>query len=540
MFQTSRAYVCRNKTLVAACAVLAAGGWQSARAAILCVSQTGASGCQTTISAAVASAAPGDTIQVGAGTYKETVTITQSQSLIGAGSSTTIIDATNLPNGIVVNNSAGAISGVVITGFTVQNANFQGIVVENASAVTIWNNQVLNNNKSLNITTNPPSCPGLPAALQAGEGFDCGEGVHLTGVDHSVVSNNVIQNNAGGILISDDMGATHDNVIIANVVSNNPYDCGITIASHSGKGVYHNTITGNTAMNNGNKLPGAGAGVGIFAPGPGSKAYGNVVVNNTLKGNGLPGVAIHNHAAFASAPPIDLDDNVIVGNIISSNGADTEDTATPGSAGINIASVGPINGIVVSQNVISQESDGLVFNGHGQVQASLNNFMAPSGVVNLGGGAINATQNWWGCATGANTGGCGLATGANVTTSAWLTAPFNSTQLPSPVVPPPPGGGASAITIVVTALNGLTAGTNSFVVTNSQITLSASQSTSSNAGALSFAWTPVQGYPIPGINGGNTSTPILQLLSPGTYQLLLTVTDATGAQATATVTIQYV
>jgi Right handed beta helix region len=86
-----------------------------------------------------------------------------------------------------------------------------------------------------------------------------------------VVSNNVIQNNAGGILISDDMGATHDNVIIANVVSNNPYDCGITIASHSGKGVYHNTITGNTAMNNGNQLPGAGAGVASLLLGRGRK-----------------------------------------------------------------------------------------------------------------------------------------------------------------------------------------------------------------------------------------------------------------------------
>jgi hypothetical protein len=82
-----------------------------------------------------------------------------------------------------------------------------------------------------------------------------------------------------------------------------------------------------------------------------------VVVNNTLTGNGLPGVAVHNHAAAQGAPAVDLDDNVIVGNIISKNGADTEDTATPGPAGINIASVGPINGIVVSQNVIRNLTD---------------------------------------------------------------------------------------------------------------------------------------------------------------------------------------
>jgi hypothetical protein len=38
--------------------------------------------------------------------YKEDITITKYLSLIGAGSSTTIIDATGLPNGIAVNGSA--------------------------------------------------------------------------------------------------------------------------------------------------------------------------------------------------------------------------------------------------------------------------------------------------------------------------------------------------------------------------------------------------------------------------------------------------
>lgn len=133
------------------------------QAATLCVNPTGASGCQTTIGAAVTAAAAGDTIQVAAGTYKEDVDVTKSLSLVGAGSATTIIDATGLANGVNVDGSAAApksgVSGVVVSGFTVENANFQGIIVQNASFVTIWNNQVLNNNKSLVTSGSEPWCP---------------------------------------------------------------------------------------------------------------------------------------------------------------------------------------------------------------------------------------------------------------------------------------------------------------------------------------------------------------------------------------------
>jgi parallel beta-helix repeat protein len=530
-----------KKTITTLCAVLFAGAYLPAEAAVSCVNPAGTSGCKTTIGAAVTSAAAGDTIQVGAGTYKEAVTITKSLSLIGAGSSTTIIDATGLPNGIAINGSGvgsgPSVTGVVITGFTVQNANFQGILAQNVTAVTIWNNQVLNNDKSLNVAANPPACPGLPAAFQAGEGEDCGEGIHLTGVDHSVVSNNVVKGNSGGILISDDTGTTHDNQISGNVVSNNFFDCGITLASHSGAGVYHNTISGNLSSGNGTKLPGAGAGVGIFAPGPGSKAYGNVVINNTITGNGLPGVTMHNHAAVSGAPPVVFDDNVIIGNVIFGNAADTQDAATPGPTGINIYSVAPINGTVVTQNVVSQEFVGLAFKGPGTVIASLNNFMTPTGVF-LGAGQVIATQNWWGCPTGPNTPGCGIVPSSSVIFTAPLTGPFNGTQLPSSATPPPAGGSGTGITIVVTGPGGATSPTNFFQTVSNQLTLSASQSTSSNAGALTYAWTSNAGYALPGMSGANTATVTLQLPTSGAYQLTLTVTDATGVQATAIITIQ--
>ncbi len=523
-------------------AILVFGISLTVQAATLCVNPTGSSGCKTTIGAAVSAASAGDTVQVAAGTYKEDVTIGVPLSLIGAGSATTIIDATGLANGIVVDGVDNAgLSNVVITGFTVQNANLQGILVENASNVTIWANQVLKNDLSLNVSGSTPSCPGLPAPLQQGEAFDCGEGVHLTGVDHSVVSNNVIQNNSGGILISDDTGATFENVITGNVVSNNPLDCGITIASHSGKGVYRNTISNNQSMNNGNKVPGAGAGVGIFAPGPGSQAYGNVVINNILTGNGLPGVAMHNHAAPPGAPAVNLNDNIIVGNVISGNGADTDDAATPGTAGINIFSKAAVTGTVISENSISDEHIGIEFNApSGGVQVSLNNILAPLGINNANGGTVDAAENWWGCTPGPNVGGCSLTAGSGVTFTPVLASAFSSTKLPSPPIGGPPSG-PTGVTIVVTGPGGATSPTNSFQVFLNQVTLNASGSMSTNAGALSYSWSVAPGAPTGGgIVGAMTATPTFQLTTPQTYQYTLTVTDSTGATATTTVTVQYI
>ena len=36
--------------------------------------------------------------------------------------------------------------------------------------------------------------------------------------------------------------------------------------------------------------------MGIFDSAPGTQAYGNVVINNQLKDNGLPGLAMHSPA----------------------------------------------------------------------------------------------------------------------------------------------------------------------------------------------------------------------------------------------------
>jgi nitrous oxidase accessory protein NosD len=194
-------------------------------------------------------------------------------------------------------------------------------------------------------------------------------------------------------------------------------------------GVMNNTIVHNDSSRNGLQLPGAGAGVGIFAPFPGTAASGNVVSDNDLNNNGLPGVTMHNHAAApAPAPPINLNDNVIIGNRISGNAADTADAGTSGPTGINVFSVAPITGTVISQNVFEDEAIDVAFKApSGQVNVHLNDFNNRAiGVDNLGTGSVDATQNWWGCAFGPLSKRCASITGPNVVSTPWLLFPFNN------------------------------------------------------------------------------------------------------------------
>ena len=423
-------------------AVLFLGYGASASAATLCVNPGGKTGCMATISAAVAAASPGDTIEIAPGTYKEDVTIMKAISLVGPQNGRATIDASGMANGIFVNGMAAApragVSNVLISGLTVRNANFEGILLANASDVTLLNNHVVDNNRALDIADG--ACPGIPA-FETNEGDDCGEGIHLMGVAHSSIIDNEVDYNSGGILMSDETGRTHDNLISGNHVHDNPFDCGITMASHGPAtsviptakvsfGVVRNTIAHNVSEHNGFEVPGAGAGVGIFAPFPGTTAAHNVVIDNVLRNNGMPGVALHNHAAApAPAPGVNLSGNVIVGNQISGNAQDTADAATSGPTGINIYSLVPVRGTIISQNVFGDESIDVAFKvPSGQANVHLNNFTTRGiGVENLGTGSIDATDNWWHCPSGpGGKGSCASASGPNVMTSPWLRSPFVS------------------------------------------------------------------------------------------------------------------
>jgi len=113
------------------------------------------------------------------------------------------------------------------------------------------------------------------------------------------------------------------------------------------------------------------------------------------------------------------------------HGADTADTATPGTTGININSGGggsPVTGTIISLNVIRGEQVDIAVNTPNEVDAHLNDLLGGNiGVANVCGldmaactGTINATENYWRCAAGPGSKGCSTVSGADITFSPWL------------------------------------------------------------------------------------------------------------------------
>ena len=149
------------------------------------------------------------------------------------------------------------------------------------------------------------------------------------GVVDSQVSNNYVSGNDGGVLLTDEFGPTHDNLIEHNVITQNAFDCGITAPGHnpfaldssgnrqpSVAGVYDNVIRHNRITDNG--LQGEGAGVLFANATAGTASYDNLVEDNYIAGNELSGVTMHAHT-IAPGQFEDLSGNRIVDNVIGQN-----------------------------------------------------------------------------------------------------------------------------------------------------------------------------------------------------------------------------
>jgi hypothetical protein len=438
--------------VVVCCAVLFAAFYYTAAATAantLCVNPKGSNGCYTKIQSAVNAASPNDVINVARGTYAEDVLIGKPLSLIGTGADPSVIDATGLAHGIFVDGlDYPGLHGVIIAGFTVENALFEGILVVSASDVTIRDNQILDNDKSqgLEFTGLPMGCTGQPGngIYENDESGDCGGALHLIGTEHSIVSGNLMTGNADGILISDETAESRDILLIHNTLKDNPLECGIVLASHppmgaigsAHHGVHHITVAENVSTGNGVQV--GGSGVGIFSDGIGpGRNSDNVIIHNTLTGNGLGGVALHTHVGPAFGAPADnMDGNMIIGNFIAKNLADQADTATPGSVGININSGGggsPVYGTIISQNVIRDEDVDIAVNTPARVDIHLNDLLGGKvGVADVCAfdgaavctGSIDTTENYWGCSAGPGGPGCTTTSGSDILFIPWLQQPI--------------------------------------------------------------------------------------------------------------------
>ena len=428
------------------CAVLLVPFSATAMAKTLCVMPGASTVCYATIQSAVNAASANDVINVAPGTYTEQVTVGKPLSLIGSGHKT-VIDATGLAHGIFVDGYDNAgLRNVTIAGFTVENALYEGMLVVSAYDVVIRDNEILNNDTvpGAMFTGALTGCPDQPGSgtYETDETGDCGGAIHLVGTVNALVSGNAMSGNADGILISDETGEARNNVIVRNVVKDNPLECGIVLASHppAGQtstlpphnGVDHNTVAENLSTGNGVQV--GGSGVGMFTDGAGQgRVSDNVILRNTLTNNGLGGVALHTHVGPAFGLPADnMSGNKIIGNFISGNLADQGDTATPGTVGININSGGggsPVYGTVIAENVIRDEQVDIAINSPSEVDIHLNDLGGGKiGVADVCAfdhasictGSIDATENYWGCTGGPGAPRCSTASGSDIRWTPWL------------------------------------------------------------------------------------------------------------------------
>jgi parallel beta-helix repeat protein len=248
----------------------------------------------SSINAAVAAAGAGDTVVVCDGIYHEQVVVRKPLDLFGQDGA--VIDAAGQPRLNVGGELPGSIGiGVVgthdvrVSGFKVEFAGFDGILVATSSYVTVTDNVLVHN------------------------GY---VGVDLNGSSLSNVTNNLSEYNAGGgFLVADDLGHTADNDVSYNVASHNPGGGGVILAGHCTAGVTDNLVAHNLLTDNGTAWNNSGGGVVITTAVRGETVADNLVTENTIHGNGLAGVTIHAHL-----PGQNLNGNWITDNDIGVNG----------------------------------------------------------------------------------------------------------------------------------------------------------------------------------------------------------------------------
>jgi hypothetical protein len=324
-----------------------------------------------TIQAAVDEAPSGATIEVCAGTYPGTVTVsTPDLTIDGAqagvdartrtagGSSESVVSADGSDNG----GFAIEASGVTIDGFTITGSS------------------------------------DSDGSASKGDGVLVGNGA-ATG---TTVVNNIIEDNGAGLGFGT---VTADVVVQHNVFQNDqsPSDSGevFDVFNISNLLIDSNSISTPAADTN------SSTDINLSV-GAGNPDTGVVITNNQL--SGATGVLL-----------VDTDDAVVASNIVS-------DTGPAESDNDGIDAFGSDAGLVLTGNVVNvaQDSEGGAdlglydqtfqpSDGPNGVTAYGNAFLNPGegpGVsVASGAGSVTATGNWWGCTTGPNTSVCSTATG---------------------------------------------------------------------------------------------------------------------------------
>ena len=313
----------------------------------------------SSINAAIAAASSGATVVVCPGIYRTEVMIKKPLNLFGREGA--VIDAAGQARinvGGVLPGSIGigvvGTSDVRVSGFEVEDAGFDAILVAKSSHVSVSDNLLVHNGNV---------------------------GVDINGSSFTeAVRNTAEYNTGGGFLVADDLGRSSHNGVSHNVASRNPGGCGVIVAGHTTAGVTDTLVADNLLTYNGTLKGKGGAGVVIATEVRGGTVAGNTVTGNTIYGNGLAGVTIHAHL-----PGQNLNGNRITGNTIGVNNTlgDPVDLATAQSStknvgvpdarttGILVGAASPIR-VLISRNYIDGDHYGIFLEGaRNAVDASL-------------------------------------------------------------------------------------------------------------------------------------------------------------------------
>ena len=335
-----------------------------------------------TLGYALSQAAAHDTISLEPGHYAESMNAPGTRNVVGPAlspldiqsqsglASNTVIEAVGQLNGIVVN-----ADDVTIEGLTIQGAGAEGILVIPPTSA-IAPSSVTGETIKDDVVDNDDQCISNPRASfcpAPSPDDDYGEAVHLESVTDSTLTNNTVDHNVGGILLTDEVGPTDANLISDNNVLYNAVDSGITLAGHSPKavamsgtdagqpqpseaGVFDNKVIDNVSSHNG------AAGVLASATVPGAGAYDNSFKGNTATGDGLAGITIHSHTTLQDVNGNIVENNVLINDAITGGPRGTAGDAggPPESANMNettavqvLAALAPLTGTVVGGNEIS-------------------------------------------------------------------------------------------------------------------------------------------------------------------------------------------